>query len=157
LAVSPSPTLIQAPSEPPLTADDQEAATGALAAYRAMFDDWIAVAATSDYQNPRLTQHASGDAGLLLYKAVYLNHTDGVVAKGRPAISPRVTAVGPAPERDRATIIDCVDTTNWLIYKQNGELQDETPGGRRFVQALALRTGGTWKVNQLVVQAIGTC
>jgi len=122
-----------------------------------MFEDWIAVAATSDYQNPRLTQHASGDAGLLIYKSVYLNHADGVVTKGSPVISPRVTAVGPVPERDRATIIDCIDTTNWLNYTQNGDLQDETPGGRRFVQALVLRTGETWKVDQLVVQALGTC
>ncbi|WP_232425294.1 hypothetical protein [Pseudofrankia inefficax] len=129
----------------------------ALAAYRAMFEDWIAVSATSDYQNPRLTEHVSGRALSLLYQSVYLDKQHGLVVKGRPVLVPSVTALGPEPDPSRATIVDCADDTNWLDYRLDGQLQDDTPGGRHFVQALALRTDSTWKIDQLVIKDRGTC
>ncbi|WP_238435839.1 MULTISPECIES: hypothetical protein [unclassified Frankia] len=136
---------------------DQRAVDGALAAYRAMFEDWIAVSATSDYQDPRLTEHVSGRALSLLYESVYLDKEHGVVVKGRPVLAPRVTALGPEPDPSRATIVDCADDTDWLDYRLDGQLEDETPGGRHFVQALALRTADVWKIDQLVIKDRGTC
>jgi hypothetical protein len=129
----------------------------ALAAYRGMWEDWIAMAATSDYQNPRLSQHTSGRALSLIYRGIYVNKRNGVVSRGRPILSPRVTAATPAGNPDRATIVDCADSTNWLNYRPDGQLQDRTPGGHRFIQSLAVKRNGGWKIDQLVVQAIGTC
>jgi hypothetical protein len=129
----------------------------ALAGYHGMWEDWIAMAATGDYQNPRLSQHTSGRALSLIYRGVYANRRDGVVAKGRPVLTPHVTATSPPDNPDRITVLDCADTTNWLNYRPNGQLEDNIPGGRRRVQALVLKKGGVWKVDVLVVQPVGTC
>jgi hypothetical protein len=135
----------------------QVAERDALAAYRGMWEDWIAVAATSDYQNPMLTRHVSGEALSLIYRSVYANKRDGLVARGRPTFSGRVSAAEPAEDPDRVTVKDCSDGSRWLNYKLNGQLQNTTPGGRHSVQALVVKNTGTWKVNVLVIQPVGTC
>jgi hypothetical protein len=145
------------PHPPASLSPAQLAERDALAAYHGMWEDWIAVAATSDYQNPRLTQHVSGKALSLLYRSVYVNKRDGVVARGRPTFSGKVSAAEPADNPDRVTVQDCSDGSRWLNYKPNGQLQDSSPGGRHFVQALVTKTSGVWKVNILVLQPVGTC
>ncbi|CAO5240083.1 Lipoprotein [Frankia sp. AgKG'84/4] len=131
--------------------------TDALVAYRGMWADWAAMASTGDYQNPRLADHVSGRALSLIYRAVYTNQHNGQFSRGNPMISPKVTAEDPAGSPGRATISDCVNTSNWLVYDSSGHLQAGTPGGRRAVQALALKTDRTWKINQLVIQDVGSC
>lgn len=122
-----------------------------------MFDDWVAMAATGDYQNTRLEKHASGRALSLIYKGIYKDRESGLHSQGNPVISPRVTAMTPEESPERATVGDCVDATSWLSYLSNGELQNDQPGGRHSVQALALKKDGVWKVDQLVIQDVGTC
>lgn len=129
----------------------QVAERDALAAYRGMWEDWVAIAATGDYQNPRLATHASGPALSLIYRGVYANWRDGLVARGEPVLSPKTSAATPPGNSDRITITDCVDSSNWLNYRTDGQLENDTPGGRRFIQALAVQTAGEWKVDQLVV------
>ncbi|MCK9904195.1 hypothetical protein [Parafrankia elaeagni] len=135
----------------------QVAERDALAAYRGMWEDWIAIAATGDYQNPRLATHTSGPALSLIYRGVYANWRDGLVARGEPVLSPKVSAATPQENPDRITITDCVDSSNWLNYRTDGQLENDTPGGQRYVQALAVQRAGEWKIDQLVVQALGTC
>ncbi len=133
------------------------ARTDALTVYRGMWTDWVEIARTSDYQNPRLAQHASGRALSVIYQAVYLNKSKGLVSRGNPAFSPKITAAAPDADPDRITVVDCVDTTSWLNYRADGQLENDVPGGRRSVQALVLRQNDTWKVDDLVIQAKGTC
>ncbi|WP_131767955.1 hypothetical protein [Candidatus Protofrankia californiensis] len=135
----------------------QAAARDALTAYHGMWEDWIAMAATGDYQNPRLTQHASGEALSLIYRSVYANKRDGLVARGRPTFSGSISAAEPADNPGRITIKDCSDGSRWLNYTLDGKLHDTEPGGRHFVQALVVKKAGDWKVDVLVIQAIGTC
>ncbi len=129
----------------------------ALAAYRGMFDDWVAIAVTGDYQNPRLARHTSGRALSLIYKGVYKDRESGLHSQGHPEISPKITAMTPQGSPDRASVSDCVDTSSWLSYRSNGEVQSDPPGGRHSVQALALKKDGVWKIDQLVIQNVGTC
>jgi hypothetical protein len=140
-----------------LTDAAQQAGRDALAAYRAMWTDWVAVAATSDYQNPRLIQHASGAASALIYKSVYLNKSHGVVTLGQPSFAPYVSAATPEENPNRVTIADCADDSKWLNYTTAGKLQDDVPGGRHFVQSLLLLESGIWKVDQLAIHPVGTC
>ncbi len=135
----------------------QVAERDALAAYRGMWEDWVAVAETSDYESPRMARHASGSALTLAYRAVYTNWQNGVVSKGSPGLNPRITAADPADRPERVTVVDCVDTTHWLNYKPDGSLQDDVPGGRSQSQALVLFRDDAWKVDQLVLQDKGTC
>ncbi|WP_239338562.1 hypothetical protein [Frankia sp. CiP3] len=128
-----------------------------LAAYRGMWADWVAVAETSDYQNPRLTAHVSGEALSLIYKAVYANKRDGLVTRGTPTFSPWVSALTPTDDPNRATVVDCADDGGWLHYRLDGRLEDQIPGGRHHVQALAVETSGTWKIDVLVIDKVGSC
>ncbi|MBL7489721.1 hypothetical protein I6A60_29325 [Frankia sp. AgB1.9] len=140
-----------------LTPAAQQAGRDALGAYRGMWADWVAVAATSDYQDPRLAQHLSGAAFSMVYKAVYLNKSQGLVGRGQPTLSPRVTAATPADNPTRITVIDCTDDSQWLRYTLDGKPKDDTPGGRHLTEALLLQNAGVWKVDQLLIQEIGTC
>ncbi|WP_248832784.1 hypothetical protein [Frankia sp. Mgl5] len=115
------------------------------------------LAETSDYQNPDLAHHASGEALSLIYKNIYLNKSDGVVSRGNPVLQPRVTSVSPPEAPDQAVIEDCVDDRDWLNYRADGQRQDDETGGRRLTQALALEMAGAWKIDRLVVQTVGTC
>ncbi|KPM50423.1 hypothetical protein ACG83_40250 [Frankia sp. R43] len=161
-APAPAPPASAQPSPSPagsaasLTAV-QAAERDALAAYRGMWEDWVAIAATGDYQDPRLARHVSGEALSLIYKAVYANQRDGLVARGAPTYAGSVTAAEPAANPDRITIVDCSDGSNWLNYRADGQLEDNDPGGRHAVQALALKTSDTWKIDVLVIQELGTC
>ncbi len=153
----PSDLALATTSAPPPPSPASQAEQDALAAYRGMWADWVAVAETSDYQNPRLAQYASGRALSVIYQAVYLNKNKGLVSRGEPVLSPKITAATPGVDPDRITIVDCVDTAHWLNYRADGQLENDVPGGRRSIQALLLPRNGTWKVDDLVVQAKGTC
>jgi len=128
-----------------------------LAAYRGMWEDWVALAATGDYQNPRLANHASGRALSLIYKAIYKDRAAGLHSEGRPVLSPKIVAMTPESSPDRATVSDCVDTSPWVSVRSTGERQADSPSGRHAVQALAVLGNGMWKVDQLVIQDLGTC
>ena len=54
-------------------------------------------------------------------------------APGRPIAS--VHAGGRAASASEATILDCVDDTNWLEYKTSGERWDNKPGGKHRTTA----------------------
>ncbi|WP_239341701.1 hypothetical protein [Frankia sp. CiP3] len=142
-------------SAPPSPAS--QAAQDALTAYRGMWADWVEIARTSDYQNPRLAQHASGRALSVIYQAVYLNKSKGLVSRGEPVLSPKLATPTSGADLDRITMVDCVDTAHWLNYRADGQLENDVPGGRRSIQALVLSQNGIWKVDDLVVQAKGTC
>jgi hypothetical protein len=145
------------PSPTPSISPTQAARRDALAAYRAMIDDWVAVAATSDYESTRLADHATGSALDLITKVVFDNARNKVVSKGRPIIAPRITETNSPAPPTRVEIVDCLDSTHWLNYKLNGELQDNIPGGRSYTEALVVPENGTWKVNELAIRDTGTC
>jgi len=153
----PGPTATRAISTPPSPAPNLDPAQAALTAYRDLIDDWVTIAATSDYESTLPARHASGSALDLIYHAVFNNKRNNVVTKGRPLIHPSITAIDPSATPTRATVLDCVDTTHWLNYKPDGQLQDNIPGGLRRAQALVVNVGGTWKVSQLVIGEKGTC
>jgi hypothetical protein len=133
------------------------AAQAALAAYRAMYTDWASAAATSNYQDPALAHHASGSALSKITRALYIDKTEGTVGKGQPVINPAVSHLVSADNPTQVVINDCFDDSNWLQYTTDGHLYNNVPGGRHKTQALVVETGSSWKVDQLAVQAVGTC
>src|SRR4051812_35228541 len=129
----------------------------ALAAYRAMWQDMVIADETADFQSPALAHHASGDALSLLVKGLYDAKQRGVVVKGQPVMRPQVTSLTPPQNPTEVDVVDCFDDSRWLEYKPSGELADNTPGGRRHVEAIVMLNGGVWKVDKLAVNAEGTC
>ncbi|MCC3654008.1 hypothetical protein LIX60_21585 [Streptomyces sp. S07_1.15] len=125
----------------------------ALAAYRAMWDDALAAAATSDAKHPRLHAHASAGALELLRYMMRENRKKGLVAKGRLHLDPVV-------ERSQAAkvvIRDCADATDWLRYTEGGELENDVPGGHHRVDATVRQRSGMWRVEDLYLHEAGTC
>jgi hypothetical protein len=123
-----------------------------------MWQDMAAVSETADYQSPRLAQHAAGDALSQLVRGVYANKQHGIIAKGEPVTNPKVTSVNPSDVPTSVGIGDCFDDSHWLNYiASTGALQNDVPGGKHATTATVSQSGGSWKVTELAVGAVGTC
>ena len=166
---SPAPTLVVSPavsakgttSAPAATGDAAEgadAADGAVRAYRAMWADMVEAGTTADYRATRLGDHATSQAWQLLYGGLMSAHDDGVVLRGEPTFTPRVTGLTPADHPVAVSIVDCMDSTRWREYSAaTGSLRDDKPGGKHHATATVGLLQGAWKVTQLHVDGVGTC
>ncbi|MCQ6246185.1 hypothetical protein [Streptomyces malaysiensis] len=76
-----------------------------------------------------------------------------VTSKGTPHVNPEVVTA----TSDEVKLQDCVDGTDWLQYKLNGELKNDVPGSHFKVDARVLRNGTVWKVSYLYMHEAGTC
>ncbi|MGW1528443.1 hypothetical protein [Streptomyces sp. NPDC002159] len=125
----------------------------ALAAYRAMWDDVVVAARTSNDERSRLDDHAEGGALELLRHMIRENEKQEVVTKGRPSFAPEVTKTGTSA----VVIQDCADGSRWLQYAKDGSLKDDVPGGRHRVDATVRKRGDRWLVESLYIGEVGTC
>lgn len=130
----------------------------ALAAYDAMMRDVTAVAATSDYKDPRLAAHMTAQALSFWTTTLADQQAKGLVSRAAPQWSPRVTKVSPDECPDRVEVADCLDDSAWLKYKPDGTVADDVAGGKHASAAAIVRKpDGLWVVDQQVIGAIGTC
>ncbi|WP_243866840.1 hypothetical protein [Actinophytocola oryzae] len=131
----------------------------AVESYTAMWMTMADVAETADWRSPRLSQHATGTALSTISRGIYLDHTNGWVSRGRPALSPSVAGVEPTDKPTRVRITDCGDSTSWLKYDATtGQLVDDDPGGRRAITAVVdKQDNGAWMVSDFAVQELGSC
>jgi hypothetical protein len=132
-------------------ADQREAAV--LAAYRAFWDDMVAVGATANWRSPRLDDHATGSA-LAAAQATYRDlNQRGLVARGTVKVRAKVLSI----KGNTATVYDCNSTSNFLAYDANtGRLRDKSSGRSNGKTVTLVRRSGTWKVSRSVTEA-GTC
>jgi hypothetical protein len=125
-----------------------------LAAYRAFWDDIVAVGKTADWQSPRLAEHATGSALRQLRAQFRAVKARGWIAKGTVKVpaSAEVSISG-----TRATIRACVDTTRYGRYDLKAGRWIDPPGGRpnQHRDVLVLNGQGTWEVADTVVT--GAC
>ncbi len=151
----PATTFTQAASStsptPTSTTADAEAAV--LAAYRAYWDDVIAVGKTSDWRSSRLADHAAGEA-LAQARATFRTlKARGLVARGTVDLRPTVLSV----KASRATLYDCNSTSNFLAYDaKTGALRDKSSGRRNGKTVTLVLERGTWKVVKVVTE-VGRC
>jgi hypothetical protein len=139
---------------PGLSAEEQRA----LDTYQGMWDAYAVAAETADHTTDRLAPFATGDALLVLIRGLTRAHEDGVVSRGRPVTSARVVEATPAVDPARITILDCLDTTDWLQYRESTrELVDDASGGRRETTAVLTGANEAWIVTDLQVRGLGTC
>ncbi|WP_245573293.1 hypothetical protein [Amycolatopsis benzoatilytica] len=131
----------------------------ALAAYRGMWQDFVAAGTTSDWQSPKLGQYATGIALTNMSRSLYADHYNGLVTKGEPTFQPTVTSADPPDNPNKIVITDCSDGSHWLKYKADtGQLANDTPGGRHLVNAIVQKqSDGSWKVSEYGVHEAGTC
>lgn len=159
--VSSAPTTQASPPVAPTSAvsASDKAKQEALEAYKGMWQDFVAAGVTSDWQSPRLAQHATGVALTNLSRGLYADQVNGLVTKGAPTLSPTVSSIDPPNDPKKIIVTDCGDSTNWLKYrKDNGQLANDKPGGRQLINAIVEKqTDGSWKVSDFGVHDVGTC
>lgn len=138
----------------PSTTDPKAGAEAAvLAAYRAYWDDVVAVGATADWQSPRLAEHASGQALAEARATFHTLKVQGKVAKGTVDLRPTVLSV----KGRSATLYDCNSTSRFLAYDaKTGALRDHSSGQRNGKTVTLTLQGSGWKVANVVTQ-VGTC
>lgn len=118
-----------------------------LAAYRAFWDDIVAVGKTADWQSPRLAEHATGAALRLLRAQFREVNAQGWIAKGSVKLSPVVVSISDT----RATIRDCVDTRRYGRYDPRAGRWIDPPGGQPDAEQVKLVFSDGWKVADTVV------
>jgi hypothetical protein len=134
-------------------------AQAALQAYEGMVNDWVSASLTADYKDPALAQYASGSALQEITKALYTEQTKNAVSKGAPVVTDiSYGQMVPTADPTEVVINSCFSDKSWLEYKaSDGNLYNSTPGGGHKTQVLAEDEDGTWKIDQLAMNSVGTC
>lgn len=124
-----------------------------------MWHDFVVAGTTSDWQSTSLGQYATGIALTNMSRGLYADHDNGLITKGEPVLNPSVSSVDTPAAPKKIIINDCGDSTHWLKYRaDNGQLADNTPGGRQSINAIVEKQAdGSWKVTDYGVHDVGTC
>lgn len=156
--VAPTPDrALHAPSTG-LSADPRAQVQAAVAAYTNLLSAFVAASNAGTDDTTELSRYATGSALDVLAKGLADNKAKGLHSQGTPGIDPpQVTDVAPANDPTSVAVTGCVDGTRWLLYKSDGQLADDSPGGRRRTAARIERSDGTWKVTSLAIQGVGAC
>ncbi|SES36084.1 hypothetical protein SAMN04487818_11180 [Actinokineospora terrae] len=131
----------------------------ALAAYLGMWKDFAIAGVTSDWQSTGLVRHATGIALTNLTRGLYADRYNGLVTKGEATHDAKVMSAEPADKPTKIIVTDCSDSTKALKHRaDNGQLADDTPGGRRLINGqVEPQADGSWKVTDFAVHEVGSC
>ena len=156
-AVTPSaaPSLAAPPSAAASPSASPE--TLALNAYSGMWKAYAKAGLTANPDEPDLAAHAADPALKMLRDALAGYRDKKQVFKGEYGSRPTVVETSPKDQPVAVVIADCLDSRNFLVYKANGELADDVPGGRRSTGATVKLQGGAWKVTSFAIREKGTC
>ncbi|WP_030442476.1 hypothetical protein [Actinoplanes subtropicus] len=122
-----------------------------------MWRSYAKAGLTANRDEPDLAVYATGPALKLLRDGLAGYRAKGQVFRGEYRSNPSVAAATPAARPSTVIIADCLDSTNFLVYKTSGEKADDVPGGRRSTSATVRMLGGVWKVTSFAVRKKGTC
>ncbi|MFD0204020.1 MULTISPECIES: hypothetical protein [Saccharothrix] len=131
----------------------------ATAAYLGMWREFAVAGTTSDWQSAALGKYATGVALTNLTRGLYADHYNKLVTKGEATHDAKVASAEPADNPTKIIVTDCSDSTKALKYRaDNGQLADDTPGGRRLINGqVELQGDKSWKVTDFAVREVGTC
>lgn len=152
--VPPSSLATSTATRPPTTDARSAVEAAVLAAYRAYWDDVVAVGATADWQSPKLAQHATGQA--LAETRTFLQglKAKGLVARGSVKVDAKVLSLSGS----RAVVYDCNSTSNFLAYDaKTGQLRDKSTGRSNGKTIAMERQSGSWKLAQVMATEPGRC
>ena len=161
-AASPSPgSVLPSPwASASGTAAQRAAATAALTAYNGMWEDLIALGATSDYKNPQMAAHMVYQPLTDWMQQFASDSGHGIVTSGRPTWTPEVVSVTPATDPTHVEIADCLDDSHWLrVYAATGRPVDNIPGGRHRTESIVsfVQLTNSWMVTQQMHGKEGSC
>ncbi|WP_412538646.1 hypothetical protein R8Z50_22675 [Longispora sp. K20-0274] len=156
-APKPAPTAT-APSTTPATADPVAAARQQVEdAYRGMWAAYTAASRIPDPQHADLARYTSGKALEVLTKGVQSAKDKGLRERGDVVLQPSVGGLQDASVLTKATVNDCIDTSQTSFYKIDGSAYQDSPGGKRAMLATVEKVEGIWKVVSFGLREVGTC
>jgi hypothetical protein len=147
----PTQTADSSPS-PSSTADPEEAAV--LAAYNQSWDAQIAAYAKASSTGTDLRKNTTARALLDIETDLETMRKAGQVTTGKPAIHPKEPKVTDG-EIPKATLTDCIDTTNWTLIEKASKKKVPLPSERlvKYVSTATLeKWGKTWMVTKLTAR-----
>lgn len=147
-----SPTQTAGSSSPSSTADAED--TAVIAAYTSSWDAQIEAYKKATSAGTDLKKSTSLQALADIEKDLSAMRQAGQVTTGKPVIHPKVVKVTDA-EIPKATIADCVDTTNWTLIDKTSKREVPLPSERltKYVSTATLEKWGTkWMVTKLTAQ-----
>lgn len=153
---SPTPTASRTPTGDPAVA---EAEAAVLEAYRGYWDGLVtSYADPSQPQSPALAANSDDTALTDAQAALIQLQSNGIHIVGEPVLTPSVTSIdlGSAPT---ATIVDCVDASNWLpVFTSSGE-SAAAPGQstRLTYEATAFHPEDRWLIRTVTVHRDQPC
>lgn len=130
----------------------------AVDAYCGMLADWVTAGAIIEYNDPILMHHLSGSALTKVWNSLFVEQNEGAVDHGAPLVTDITFGQEvPAAAPTQVEVDSCLDDSSWLEYTKSGKLFNDVPGGRHDTQIMAQDENGTWKIDQLVMNPVGSC
>ncbi|MFE2326054.1 hypothetical protein ACFXD5_19365 [Streptomyces sp. NPDC059385] len=156
-----APPATSSPSASPSpSADPQEAEkTAALGVYRAFWDASLKAYSTGSMKNTGM-ESVGTDKAYAKVQATQIYYRDnGFVMTGAPILSPKVSALDTAAEPPKASITDCIDSTNYIqVEKESGKPVGTLDKNRRHVATYtALKIGGAWQIRDFEISRDQLC
>lgn len=148
-----SPTETAGSASPSSTGEGEDAAV--IAAYTSSWD-----AKTEAYQKATsagtdVKKYTTFKALADIERNLSALKTAGQVTTGKPVIHPKVVSVTTNAKIPKATVADCVDTTNWTLIDKASKKKVPLPSERltKYVSTATLEKWGTkWMVTEMTAQ-----
>ncbi|MFZ3475753.1 hypothetical protein ACODT3_40290 [Streptomyces sp. 4.24] len=155
-----APPPASPPASPSPSADPQAAEkTAILGVYQAFWDAQLKVYATGTMKDTGIEKVATDKAYAKIQatRSYYVDH--GSVMKGKPVLSPQISALDMSKTPPAGTITDCVDTTGYVqVSKESGAPVETLDTKRRHITMYTvLKIGGAWQVRDLEIDRDSTC
>ncbi|MFJ4649286.1 hypothetical protein ACIP6Q_38095 [Streptomyces bobili] len=148
----PSPTSTAVSPSPSSTVGSDEAAV--LAAYTSSWDAKAEAYKKASSAGTDVKRYTTFKALADIERNLAAMKEAGQVTTGKPVIHPTVVKVTDA-EIPKATVADCVDTTNWTLIDEDTKKKVPLPSERliKYVSTATLERWGTkWMVTELTAQ-----
>ncbi|WBC08902.1 hypothetical protein [Micromonospora sp. WMMA1947] len=158
-APSPTSTTASTSVSPTVNAEDAEAGTAALAAYRNYVQIYVTASNKGDY-NAKLDRFVANPALLTVRQDLLIKFQQGLVTKGEPASAPTLSKVDTSRRPITAEVEDCFDTGKWdVVSKKTGKsVRTKGQATRYVVIAKAeLFDDGQWRIREVNAQRERPC
>jgi hypothetical protein len=153
------PTVSVSPSSSPTPDPTTTAKQAVLITYQGFWNTQVQAYTQGSFDGIQVEKYTRDNADYLLRTGLQYYVQQGLVMRGRPALSPQVTALNLGAKMPTATITDCVDTTNYYpVNKTTGKPAQLTSTVHRHPGSYsAVFEGGQWWITNGAIDRTKTC
>ncbi|MBO4140172.1 hypothetical protein J5U46_08460 [Micromonospora tulbaghiae] len=142
-----------------MNAEDAEAGTAALMAYRNYVQTYVTASNKGNY-NAKLDRFVANPALLTVRQDLLIKFQQGLITKGEPISAPTVSKVDTSRRPFTAEIEDCFDTGKWdVVSKKTGRSVRTAGQATRYVviAEAELFDDGQWRIREVNAQRERPC